>query len=67
MTRVRGRHEVVHIIESLRPDDLKTGERLRERLGPVIYGPGLALPVHFWREPTKAGFVKRGLRTGHVR
>jgi hypothetical protein len=59
LTRVTGRHDVVHIIESLRARDRKTGERLRDRLGPVISGRGRALPVHFWRVSTKAELFDR--------
>src|SRR5713101_2280803 len=56
---VRGHHKAVHIIESLRTNDLKTGARLRDRLGAVVEQPGVGLPVRFWREPTKAGFLDR--------
>ncbi len=56
---VTAHHEAVHIIESLRARDLKTGQRLRDWLQSVVKASGLAVPVRFWREPTKAGLLDR--------
>lgn len=49
----------IHIIESLRPLDRKTGAHLRDRLLglPTVDGP--ALEVHFWSEPTRDRFLSR--------
>jgi hypothetical protein len=49
----------VHIIESLRPADVQTGERLRDFLAPLAQSSGLPISVHFWRESTRQAFLER--------
>lgn len=49
----------IHIIESLRPGDLPTGERLRDDLVPLTRPYGAQMTVHFWREPTRIALLDR--------
>ena len=49
----------LHIVESLQSRDLKTGARLRQQLAAMAASHPRPLPVHFWSEQTRAGFVGR--------
>jgi hypothetical protein len=49
----------VHIIESLRPGDLPTGEQLRNELVPLVEPYRERMVVHFWRETTRADLLNR--------
>src|ERR1022692_828802 len=49
----------VHIIESLRPCDLRTGDRLHAEIGPLAGALTPAITVQFWREATRASFLDR--------
>lgn len=49
----------VHILETLRPGDLRTGERLFDWLQPAAAAMNPAIESHFWRESTAAGVFGR--------
>jgi hypothetical protein len=49
----------VHIIESLRPHERLTGERLHGVLAPLAAASKPPLSVHFWREGTRAALLDR--------
>ena len=49
----------VHIIETLRPGDLRTGERLFDWLQPAAAAMNPAIEVHFWRESTADAVLGR--------
>lgn len=49
----------VHIVESLSPGELRTGERLFHELEPLALTLNPAIESHFWREPTRDAFLKR--------
>jgi hypothetical protein len=49
----------IHIIESLGSEDLQTGTRLRDQLGPLTESSSPPISVDFWTEPTRKGFLAR--------
>jgi len=56
---VKIRIGAIHILESLPPGNLRTGERLRDELEPLGQVSTPQIAVHFWREPTRAAFLGR--------